>query len=349
MQSKKITIKDIASQAGVSITLVSFVMNNKAGGKEQYRVNKQTAERILEVAAKLNYQPNNAARTLRSGKTHTIGVVLSDISNKFFADIARCIEDRAYKHKYTVLFGSTDETPDKLENLMNVFLNKGVDGLIVVPCEGSEQAIRQVLEKRTPLVLLDRIVPGAEVSSVVLNNHKAGIETTESLLRQGFTRIEMVSYAMNLSNIHEREEGYKTAMTSAAHTDKIRIHHLRHDRLAKIQEVVIDAHQRGVEALLFATNTLATNGMSAIYRNGWTIPHDFAIACFDANEAFDIYGTAVAYVRQPIEQFGVEALDLLIKNIEQQDKSSSCTHIVLNPEIVECNCRPQPQKIPVLA
>lgn len=110
MRTRKVTIKDIATEAGVSIALVSFVMNNKADGKETYRVNKETAQRILEVAEKLNYQPNNAARTLRSGKTNTIGVIVSDISNKFFADIARCIEDRAYKHKYTVLFGSNGRT-----------------------------------------------------------------------------------------------------------------------------------------------------------------------------------------------------------------------------------------------
>lgn len=96
MRTRKVTIKDIATEAGVSIALVSFVMNNKADGKGTYRVNKETAQRILEVAEKLNYQPNNAARTLRSGKTNTIGVIVSDISNKFFADIARCIEDRAY-------------------------------------------------------------------------------------------------------------------------------------------------------------------------------------------------------------------------------------------------------------
>ena len=156
MRTKRVTIKDIATEAGVSIALVSFVMNNKADGKDTYRVNKETAQRILEVAQKLNYQPNNAARTLRSGKTNTIGVIVSDISNKFFADIARCIENHAYKHKYTVLFGSTDENPQKLENLIEVFRNKGIDGLIVVPCEGADEIIRDIAHQNIPLVLLDR-------------------------------------------------------------------------------------------------------------------------------------------------------------------------------------------------
>ena len=161
------------------------------------------------------------------------------------------------------------------------------------------------------IVLLDREVPDTELSSVVLNNRRAGVETTQALIRQGFTRIEMISYSMNLSNIREREEGYRFCMTEAGLSDRINIHHLRHDKLGKIDEIVRDAKMRNVEAFVFATNTLA------------------------ANEAFDIYKTAVAYVRQPIEQFGTEALDLLIKNIEQKDQPINSIRIVLTPEIVE--------------
>ncbi|WP_418992620.1 LacI family DNA-binding transcriptional regulator [Alistipes sp.] len=335
MRTRKVTIKDIATEAGVSVSLVSFVMTNRAGGKDVYRVNKETAQRILEVAERLRYQPNNAARTLRSGKTRTIGVIVSDISNKFFADIARCIEDLAYKHKYTVLFGSTDENPRKLENLMTVFFNRGIDGLIIVPCEGADQAIRRVAQQEIPIVLLDREVEGAELSSVVLNNCKAGIRITESLVDRGYTHIEMVSYSMSLSNIREREEGYRRCMALAGLEERIRIHHLHHDRLEQIDPVVRDARARGVEAFVFATNTLALTGLTAIHRNGWHVPQDFALACFDSNETFDIYGTAVACVRQPIEQFGREALELLIRHIEHRDQPPSPARIVLTPEIVE--------------
>ncbi|WP_418991776.1 LacI family DNA-binding transcriptional regulator [Alistipes sp.] len=335
MRTRKVTIKDIATEAGVSIALVSFVMNSKADGKDPHRVNKETAQRILAVASKLNYQPNNAARTLRSGKTHTIGVIVSDISNKFFADIARCIEDRAYKHKYTVLFGSSDENPGKLENLIEVFRNKGIDGLIVVPCEGADAAICRVAQENLPIVLLDRQVANTNLSSVVLDNRRAGAEITKALIRRGFTRIEMISYSMKLSNIGEREEGYRIGMAEAGLGGNVRIHQLRHDKLRKIDEIIRDARQRGVEAFVFATNTLALSGLTAIFRNGWRVPEDVAMACFDSNETFDIYKTAVAYVRQPIERFGTEALDLLIKSIEQQDETTTSTRIVLTPEIVE--------------
>ncbi len=334
-RNRKITIRDIAAEAGVSIALVSFVMSGKTDGKGGYRVNKETAERIRSVAERLNYQPNDAARMLRSGKTNTVGVIVSDISNKFFADIARCIEDRAYKHKYTVLFGSTDENPQKLENLIEVFRNKGVDGLIVVPCEGAEQTLCKLASENFPLVLLDREVPGADLSSVVLNNRRACGQVTDVLVRQGFRRIEMISYSMNLSNIREREEGYRTCMAENGLGEYVRIHHLRHDRFDRMADILSDARQRRVEAFVFATNTLALQGVMIAFRQGWQIPRDFSMVCFDTNEAFDLYHTAAACVSQPIERFGAEALDLLLKGIEHRDQPMACTRVVLTPEILE--------------
>ena len=339
MRQRKVTIKDIATEAGVSIALVSFVMNNKSEGKETYRVNKETAQRILAVADRLNYQPNNAARSLRSGKTNTVGVIMSDISNKFFADIARYIEDWAYKHKYTVLFGSTDENPQKLDNLITVFRNKGIDGLIIVPCTGADESIRAVAEQDIPIVLLDREVPGTELNCVILNNKRAGIQATKALINRGCRHIEMISYSMQLSNIHDREEGYRIAMEEAELDTMCQIHRFRHDKLDRIREVIEDIRSRKVEGLVFATNSLAIAGMKEIARIGLRIPQDIAIACFDSNEAFDINNMDVAYIRQPIEQFGTESINLLIRTIEQQDKPASITRIILTPELVEYDNR----------
>lgn len=143
---KRVTIKDVAREAGVSIALVSFVMNRnnrRADGKEAYRVSEDTVARILEIAARLDYHPNSAASSLRSGKTRTIGVVVSDIANRFFSDIVRYIENVAYESGYTVLFASTDEKADKLERMVSVLTNKGVDGLIIASCAGGEQTVRQ--------------------------------------------------------------------------------------------------------------------------------------------------------------------------------------------------------------
>lgn len=330
---RKTTIKDIADAAGVSVALVSFVMNNMSGGK--YRVSAKTTKKILSIAEELDYQPNNAARSLRKGRSNTIGVILSDISNPFFSDIARCIEDKAYQYKYTVIFGSTDEDAAKLDNLIKVFINKGVDGLIIVPCDGAQKHIEKVLEANIPLVLLDRTIPDLEVNNVVLNNRKALALAVGNLVEGGSRKIEMVSYAWNLSNIAEREAGYQHTMKQFSLSENIRIHRLKYKNISdQMEKILTAAVNKGVEALVFATNTLAVAGMKTLCRKGLRVPDDIAVVCFDSSEAFELYYTTVTYVKQPVEQFGQEALDLLIKAIGENEQVKYST-IMLNPELVE--------------
>ena len=151
---KRVTIRDVAREAGVSIALVSFVMNRdhrRADGSVAYRVSDETVARITEIAERLNYHPNSAASSLRSGRTRTIGVVVSDIANRFFSDIVRYIENVAYSAGYTVLCASTDEQADKLESMLSVLTNKGVDGLIIATCSGGADAVSRVVDSGLPV------------------------------------------------------------------------------------------------------------------------------------------------------------------------------------------------------
>lgn len=339
MGTEKVTIKDIAAEAKVSVSLVSFVMNNIANGRNIYRVNKDTAQRILEVAKRLNYSPNNAARSLRSGKSYSIGVIVSDISNKFFADIARCIEDRAYKYNYTVFFGSTDENPEKLSHLIEVFVNKGMDGLIIVPCDGAYEAIRRVEKSGIPVVLLDRDVPEQDMTGVLLNNRKAGMQVTSALLNNGCKKVEMVSYSMRLSNIRDREDGFMEAMRNAGqNVDDSMIHRIPYGEMDKMASVISGAYSRGVDGLLFATNTLVQTGLREICSKGLRVPEDFRIAAFDTNDAFELDMMDIIYIQQPASQFGTEVVDLMMKAIDdkvKKDNEGLQTRIILNPRLVE--------------
>ena len=329
----KITITDIAKEAGVSTALVSFVMSNKAKGAREYRVSPETAKRVLEVAAKYDYQPNGSARALRSGEYRTIGVILSDISNKFYAEISRQIENWTFYHDYVVLFGSSDENPKKLSNVMKVFKNKGVDGMIIVPCEGSESAIRQMSDRGMPVVLLDRDIPGAEFNSVVLNNSKASVIMTETLVGKGFRKIEMISYKTTLSNIKDREAGYLKAMEGAGLSDT-RIHRPEYCNYGEIEQIVLDAKARNVEALIFTTYNMSLMGRKAFISHGLRVPQDCFFACFNNSDVFDLYEPDILYVKQPIEQFAVEAMTLLVKMINEPESAQSCTKIILQPEVV---------------
>lgn len=335
MEERRTTIKDIAEALGVSKSLVSFALSDS---KKGYRVSEEMTRKILATAKELNYKPNNAARSLRSGRTRTIGVILSDISNKFFADIARCIEDIAYEKDYTVIFGSSDENPVKLENMIDVFLAKGVDGLMIVPCEKSEKAIVAAAEK-LPVVLLDRYIEGAEIDSVVLNNRKAMRLAVESLHAGGARNIELIGYDLALTNVAERESGYLAAMKHFGLASGIRLHKIRFKYIPQDMEAAVSSigarlHTAdAADAVVFATNTLTLEGLKAFSRHSLKVPDDVAVVGFDGSEAFDLFYTSVAYIQQPIEEFGRESLDLLLRNIGE-DSHSKVAAVSLIPEFV---------------
>lgn len=336
MRTGHITIKDIAREAGVSSSLVSFVMSNTIAGEQLYRVSSETTERVLKVAERLQYKPNNSARALRSGLTRTIGVVLSDIANPFFAEIARFLEDQAYKYDYNVIFASTDENPEKFSRVVEVLLNKGVDGLIIVPCDGSEETIRNLVESGVNTVLLDRIIPGLDVSSVVLDNREAAREIADKLILRGAKRIEMVSYSMVLSNMRDREQGYLDAMAAAGLSEMTHIERVAHNSYDSIPEYIQAAMERGVDAFMVATNTLSFLVISELSKKGYRIPDDVRISCFDRNPYYDIYGSEIIYVRQPVDAFAVRAMDLIMSHIQTKSvQDISSEEVVLSPEIIE--------------
>ena len=212
--ARNVTIKDIAREAGVSIALVSFVMNNRveANGKNKYRVSEDTKRRILEVAERMNYRPSSAARMLRQGRTHVVGVILSDLSNIFYGCIAKYMENIMYQNGYTVLFSSTEEDPERFGRLVQLSLARDVEGFIVVPPEGGETYVKQLQESGKPFVVIDRYHPDLDVPSVLVDNVGAIHTAIDCLRRQGAKNIAMASYSMRISSMMDRERGFREEM-----------------------------------------------------------------------------------------------------------------------------------------
>lgn len=325
------SLKDIARELGVSTALVSFALNDVG---RKHRVSDEMIRKIKAKAAELDYHPNSAARSLRSGKSNTIGVILSDISNRFFADIARCIEDQASKNGFTVLFGSTDESVAKLESTLKVFINKGVDGLIIVPCEGSEKLISDLASENIPLVLLDRAFDDLDVNSITLDNVKATSIAVRELAAQGFGRIGYVSYKTGLANILKRETGYVETMKSLSLEDNIYIAKADYSHLRDDLDVMIPrALEDGCDSLIFSTNRIAIESLIVLRQLGRKIPDDVAVIAFDGSEtfAFELYDTGISYVKQPIRLFGEQAFGVLYDNMKGEP---SVAKVRLDPELV---------------
>lgn len=331
---KRVTIRDVAREAGVSVTLVSFVMNAKRDkdGNLDCPVNPETAKRVLQVAQKLGYRRNYAAASLRSGKSNAIAVIPNDISNKFFAGISRCIEDKARSMGYTVFFASSDESSERLESVIDAVLAHNIDGMIVAPCTGGEAAINKAIDAKVPVVLLDRDVenmPG--VGRVLLDDVEAGRMGTELLLKKGYSNIEMISYTLGISSLSEREMGYRKAMMDHDKYDNARVHYTTYgDAASDVEKFIKNGVERGVDALFLPTYSLSAMVLSAMKKLGLKTPDDLAIVGFDESDIYSLYSTTVTHIVQPLKSLGEKSVEVLVNMIDGQPAES----IILKPDLI---------------
>ncbi len=335
---KKVTIRDVAREAGVSVTLVSFVMNAKMGkdGRLDCPVNPDTAERVLQVAKRLGYRRNNAAASLRSGRSHSIAVIVSDIANPFYAEICRNIENIAYKDGYTVIFASSEESPQKLSHLVETMVGYNVEGLIVAPCLGGEPALARALSIGIPTVLIDRDMPGEEFGRVLVDNVDAGKMATKYLIHQGFGKIEMLTYKSGVTSLTDRETGYGLAMEEAGLKDEIRIHKIDYEAEAAKKDAIDvfrDAARRGVEAFILPTKRIAMYGFNALNVLGLSMPKDFSFVCFDESDVYELNKPVVPHIIQPLSEIAFKSFELLQKMIDNKVTEEEKTSL-LNVKLV---------------
>ncbi|KOH42660.1 LacI family DNA-binding transcriptional regulator [Sunxiuqinia dokdonensis] len=313
--SKKVSLKDIATKVGVSTATVSYVLN---GLEKEKRVGVEVAKKIKDAARELNYMPNQIARSLRKGSTNTIGLIVADIANPFFGQLARIVEDEAIKHNYTVIFGSSDEDCVKSEALIDTFVNRQVDGFIIAPSEGCKSQINALINREVPLVLIDRYLPQLNTSYVVLDNFTAVYDAVTHLVEKGHRRIGMVAYENSLIHMSERIRGYKEAMIDHQLEKEIRIKKIAYNLPRQEMEKIIGEMLTHLisDALIFATNALSLAGLYAVKTNQKKVPEELALIGFDGNEAFDFFDSPLTYIKQPLEQMGRESVRILLDEMK---------------------------------
>lgn len=330
---RKVSLKDIAQRVGVSIASVSYVMNNK---EKEGRVGSDVAEKIRKAAVELNYKPNFIAKSLKSGKTNTIGLIVADISNPFFSNIARIIEDEAKQHGYIVIFGSSDESTSNLKELIEVFINRQVDAFIIAPTANAESQIVFLQKMNVPVVLIDRYFPGLDSDCVHINNFQAAFSAVEHLIKAGRRKIGMVTYDTALHHMQERKNGYKEALKASGISFKkewvieAAYQNIHNDVSSGISLLLNPAIQ--IDALFFATNSLAVEGLKKINETGIKVPGELAIISFDQSDAFDFFYSPVTYVGQSLSDIGKEAVKLVIDRINDNKKKP--TNIIIEAKLV---------------
>lgn len=323
--TKNVTIRDIAREAGVSIALVSFVMNNRieADGKKKYRVSEATKERILDVARRMNYQPSSAARMLRQGRTHVLGIILSDMANIFYGILAKEFERIAHQHGYTVLFGSTEEDPERFDALVKSFLEKDVEGFIVVPAHGSDAGMKRLQASGRPFVVIDRYSKDYTVPYVLVDNEEAMEQAVKALRSQGATRIGMVSYSMRITSMTDRENSF----AALAGPDSP-IYHLSFNSVDKdAEKAVDDILARGIDGVITASNVPSVSIIKALIRRGVQIQKDIRIVGFDYSNVYDIFSPRISHVQQPLPQIASTSGEYLFRLIDLNEKGEDISQI----------------------
>jgi LacI family transcriptional regulator len=266
---------------------------------------------------KLGYHPNILARSLRMGETKTIGLIVPDAANLFFAEVARKIEDDGYRQGYSVILGNSDNNPEKQTNYINTLLAKRVDGVIFISSGGEVQDLQRFSENQIPVVVADRDVPLELADVVLLDNEQAGYDATCHLIGLGHTSIACITGPDDLSPSMQRVNGCRRAMREAGLT--IRPEYI----------VAGDFRFKGGEAAMqrllllpdrpsavFALNDMmAIGAMTAIRKAGLTIPGDISVIGFDDIELASAVNPSLTTIAQPIDEIAGKATDLLIQRL----------------------------------
>ena len=315
---RKISIHDIAKELGVSSTTVSFVINGKAKEK---RISMEMVERILAYIQKVGYQPNMMAKSLRTGKSKIIGLMVENIADPFFSSIARIIEENTYKLGYKIFHSSTDNDTDKSKDLIKVFRERQVDGYIIAPAPGIEDNIQQLIDDGIPVIQFDRYFAALNTDVVVIDNEAGAYAATRHLFDNGYTNIGFVTLDSFQVQMTDRLKGYQKAIKESG--AKKMVLHVPFgiesiQSTEKIKEF-IEQH-KSMDAILFATNYLAISGLLAIRELGINIPQDMGIVGFDDNSHFALFSPSVTAVAQPVQEISEAVIKLMITCLGENKK-----------------------------
>lgn len=305
------TVLDVARRAGVSTATVSYVLNGTRFVSEALR------ERVMAAARELQYEPNAAARTLRSNRSATIGLLVSDLHNPFFTEAIRGIEDVAQARGYTVILTNSAEDPVRESACLRALRARHVDGLILAPAGGRYAELEALLAANVPLVFLDRKVPGLNAAAVTLDNETAAQAAVSHLIELGHQRIGMIAGRSRLSTTLERQDGYRRALAEAG---------LTVDETLVIEGgSTIEGGATAADALLqrsapptavFVANNLMTIGaLMVIERHGLSVPDDVALVGFDDFAWADVLRPRLTTVAQPLYEIGETAAELLLSQL----------------------------------
>ncbi|NOU60778.1 LacI family DNA-binding transcriptional regulator [Marinifilum caeruleilacunae] len=329
---KKKSIKDIAQELGLSKTTVSFVLNNKGDEKN---ISKKTQEKILAYVREVNYQPNQIAKSLKKGTTHTIGYLVPDISNPFYAKIGRLIEDVLADKGYHLLIGSTDEKQEKEDALLNMFVNRQVDGLILASTFENLGMLKTLSAQRFPMVFFDREHPDFIGNYILVENKNAMKEAVNTAINKGAKKIGLLSITPNIYSLKLRIDGYRESLVeNQLNVDEDLMRIVDNSRIKEsTQEELNYLMDKDVDAVVFTNNQITALALWAMNINHKDKIDSVRFVSFDNLDLFDYSNPKVNSIAQPIDSIANHLVDILHEVMQSTERVSK--RIVLEPKLIE--------------
>jgi LacI family transcriptional regulator len=324
-----VTIRDVARDASVSTTTVSHVVNGTRF------VEPETEERVRQAISRLGYRPNLLARSLRRQETHTIGLLVPDNSNPFFAEVARVIEDAGFTEGYSVILCNTDLSDAKQAAYLDVLLSKRVDGVLLVSSVAQREPLEQVLAAGIPVVVVDRDVPDLPVDQVLVANDEGGYLAGQYLARLGHRRIGCITGLNDETPSSGRVIGFRRALADAGIALPPEAIVRGNERYVGGEEAMAELLRRnlGLTAVFVFNDVMAIGALTALRRAHVPVPDAISVVGFDNIVQSAAMMPALTTVAQPVAELGQASIRLLLDRIAQPGEPRS--RITLPTHLIE--------------
>jgi len=306
-----VTLKDVAKAAGVSASTVSRVINNDP------RISDGTREKVNDCIHQLGYRVNSIARSLKTNKTYTVGFICPELTNDFFMNVAKGVEDELRKHGYTTIVCNSNENRDNEKDRIKLLCEKCVDGVILIPATGKGSHFKMFTQYKIPVVLADRLVTGFETDAVLVDNINGTYEAIEYLINSGVTRIGFIGGDMNLTSAKERYEGYIRALKDyriPIDRSIIKFGDFHTETGFRLMKELIEVEEQP-EYVFISNYYMHVGATRYLIENGMTPGTGIHIASFDDMELNSILGFCKITVAQPMAEIGSTAAALLMDRI----------------------------------
>ena len=331
----KSSLKDIAEVLNVSKTTVSWVL----GGKGDERgISAAMQTKVHDMARKMNYQPNLIARSLNTGLTSTIGLIIPDITDSFYSEVASSFEKAAEKEDFYVMIGNSESNPERERHLIQMFKSRQVDGIALAPTKISRSEIDRLMDEHFPFVLFDRYYPEIKTNYVIVNNEDSSYQLVRNMVGRGCRKIAIITTNSHLRTMNMRREGYSSALLESGIELDPNLY----------GEVIFSDYKKGifpvldrifkqvpdVQGFFFTTHILCLAAFEYFHARHISLA-SYEFSCIHGMPAFQCIAPSMQIARMPVEQIAEESVRILVKNIKNRQAHDDA---VFPPEEVSLHC-----------